>query len=264
MLLSNTVAIITGGARGMGRGIAIKFAEEGCSSVIADVLEAEAKKTVAEVTKRGREAVFVRCDVRDSRQIQNVVDQTINKFGKIDILVCCAGVGAHPTSIEDISEEEWDRVLDINLKGIFLFCKAVVPHMKERRSGKIINVVSLAARSPGNALIHYAASKGGAATFTVGLALEMAPFNVRVNAIHPGVVRTDMVADLAPVGVTDIDAFLKVLAKIVPMQRVGTPEDIASAALFLASDLSSYVTGDELVVGGGMPWSMPSEMVEKK
>ena len=145
MLLSNRVAIITGGARGIGRGIALKFAEEGCSIVIADVLVKEAGKIVEEISQKGGKAIFAQCDVSKSRQVNDMMDQTINRFGKVDILVNNAGIGAGIKSISDISEEEWDRLLGINLKGAFLCCKAVVPHMKEKRYGKIINISSCAA-----------------------------------------------------------------------------------------------------------------------
>jgi len=138
MLLSNRVAIITGGARGIGKGIASKFVEEGCSPVIADILVQEGKKTAEELSKKGREAVFIQCDVTDSRQVQDMVDQVIEKFGKIDILVNDAGVGPLPKPITEVPEAEWDKILDINLKGVFLCCKAVVPHLKKNGYGKII------------------------------------------------------------------------------------------------------------------------------
>lgn len=239
----------------MGRAIALTFADEGCSVVVADIREAEAKETVQDVAKKGRAAVFFRCDVSNINEVQRMVAGAIARFGKVDILVNCAGVGARPTAIGDITEQEWDRVLNINLKGTFFCCQAIVPHMKENRRGKIINISSLAAISPGSASVHYAASKAGVSTLTTGLALEMAPFNVCVNAILPGMIRTDMTADFAPAGVKDIDALTVRLAEGIPMKRMGVPQDIAGAALFLASELSSYVTGDGIIVGGGMPWS---------
>ncbi|MGZ4857608.1 MAG: SDR family NAD(P)-dependent oxidoreductase, partial [Methanobacteriaceae archaeon] len=139
MLLSNRVAIITGGARGIGRGIALKFADEGCSIVISDVLADEAEKTVEEISQKGRETIFLKCDVSNSSQVQDTVDQTISRFGKVDILVNNAGIAGAVKSIVDVSEEEWDRLLAINLKGVFLCCKAVVPYMKKKGYGKIIN-----------------------------------------------------------------------------------------------------------------------------
>lgn len=254
-MLSNRVAIITGGARGIGKGIALKFADEGCSIVIADVLVNEAGKTVEQISQKGREAIFVQCDVSKSRQVQDLVDQTINRFGKVDILVNNAGIAGAVKSIVDVSEEEWDRLLAINLKGVFLCCKAVVPYMKKKGYGKIINISSSAAVAPPAPVIHYSASKTGVLGLTRDLALELAPLNICVNAILPGVIPTDIYDDLQvfPPGVKKEDVFAEMGKMFAPMQRLGTPEDIAGAALFLASDLSAYVTGDRIIVAGGYP-----------
>ena len=253
MLLANRVAIITGGARGIGKGIALKFAVEGCSIVIADVLMPEGEKALGEVSKKGRDGLFIQCDVSDTRQVQDMVERVINKFGKVDILVNNAGIGPLPKSITDISDEEWDRVLAINLKGEFLCCRAVVPHMKEKGYGKIINISSLAAISPPTPNIHYSAAKAGVLGLTLDLALELAPFNICVNAIIPGAIHTDMFEQLIPPGTNKEDFLVELGKKIAPMQRMGTPEDIAGAALFLASELSGYVTGERIIVGGGCP-----------
>jgi NAD(P)-dependent dehydrogenase (short-subunit alcohol dehydrogenase family) len=254
-MLSNRVAIITGGARGIGKGIALKFADEGCAIVIADVLVNEAGKTVEQISQKGREAIFVQCDVSKSRQVQDLVDQTINRFGKVDILVNNAGIAGAVKSIVDVSEEEWDRLLAINLKGVFLCCKAVVPYMKKKGYGKIINISSSAAVAPPAPVIHYSASKTGVLGLTRDLALELAPLNICVNAILPGVIPTDIYDDLQvfPPGVKKEDAFAEMGKMFAPMQRLGTPEDIAGVALFLASDLSAYVTGDRIIVAGGYP-----------
>jgi NAD(P)-dependent dehydrogenase (short-subunit alcohol dehydrogenase family) len=254
MLLSNRVSIITGGARGIGRGIALKFAEEGCSIVLADVIEREAKQTIEEISKKGREGIFLKCDVSDTRQVQDMVDQVIKKFGKIDILVNNAGIGSSPKPIADISVEEWDRVLAINLRGVFLCCKAVVPHMKEKKYGRIINISSLGAISPSQGIHHYSASKAGVMGLTLTLALELAPFGICVNTILPGPIRTEMWDSIIPPGVEDKNDFFEKVGKaITPLQRMGTPEDIGRAALFFASELSGYVTGDRMIVGGGLP-----------
>jgi NAD(P)-dependent dehydrogenase (short-subunit alcohol dehydrogenase family) len=253
MLLEDKVAIITGGARGIGRGIALKFAEEGCSIVIGDVLEKEAEQTVAAVTEKGRQALFVRCDVSDSAHVHHLVEQTINKFAKIDILVNNAGIGPLPKPCSDISEEEWDRVLSINLKGVFLCSRAVVPHMKEKKYGKIINMSSMAAIAPPAPMIFYSSSKAGLLGFTRDLALELAPFNICVNAILPGVIRTYLTDRIIPPGVDEEEFYQGMGEKIAPMGRIGTPEDVAGVALFLASGLSQYVTGDRVIVGGGLP-----------
>jgi NAD(P)-dependent dehydrogenase (short-subunit alcohol dehydrogenase family) len=150
MLLSNRVAVITGAARGIGKGIALRFAEEGCSVAIADLLEKEGRKTAEEISAKSGESLFVKCDVSKSAEVQAMVDQVINRFGKVDILVNNAGIGALPKPFTETPEEEWDRVLAINLKGVFLCCKAAAPHMKNQKYGKIINIASLAAVSPRN------------------------------------------------------------------------------------------------------------------
>ena len=254
MLLKDRVAIITGGSRGMGRAIALRFAEEGCSSVIADLLDKEAEQTVKEVTQKGKKAIYVRCDVTNSNQVKAMVDEAVKKFKKVDIMVNCAGIGKPPKQIGDITEAEYDQVVAVNMKGIFLCLQAIAPHMKKNNYGKIVNIASLAGVVPSAFSIHYAAAKAGALHLSNSFALEMAKYNVCVNAILPGMIRTDMTADFAPPNIPDLDAFMGEMAKGIPLQREGTTDDIASTALFLASDESSYITGDRICVGGGMPW----------
>jgi len=255
VLLAERVAIITGGAKGMGRGIALKFAEEGCSVAIADISMKEANDTIAEVSKRGKEGLAIKCDVTKGEQVRDTVDKVINKFGRVDILVNNAG-GLPPTPpIEDITEEEWDNVLALNLKSDFLFCKFVVPHMKERKYGKIINISSLGAINPPAHAIHYNTAKAGIIGFTFDLACALAPFSIYVNAILPGPIRTSFYDHkIGSMTEKEKDAFFEEIGKNkVPLQRVGTPEDIAGAALFLASELSAFVTGETLLVSGGLP-----------
>jgi len=251
MLLQDRVAVITGGARGMGRAIAVRFAEEGCSSVIADVRDEEAQKTVEMVTEKGKKAIYQHCDVSNSKQVKDMVDKAISEFKKVDIMVCCAGIGKPPKMINDITEEEYDQVVDINMKGIFLCCQAIAPHLKENQYGKVIIISSLAGITPSPASMHYSAAKAGALMISNDFAKEMARFNVNVNAILPGMIRTDMTADFAPPMVKDLDAFMTKMAEGIPLKREGTVDDIASAALFLASEMSSYIAGDRLCVGGG-------------
>ncbi len=253
MLLSDRIAIITGGSRGIGRGIALKFAEEGCQIAIADVLEAEAEETVEKISGKGGKGIFCRCDVSNSAEVQDVVIKILKEFGKIDILINNAGTGGAPKSITEVSEGEWDRLMAINLKGMFLCCKAVVPNMKERRYGKIINISSLGAIAPPVPNIHYSSAKAGVLGLTSDLALELAPFNICVNAILPGAIRSEIWDPLIDPGINPDEFFEEVGKTVAPMQRVGTPEEIAGVALFLASDMSSYVTGDRIIVGGGAP-----------
>jgi cyclopentanol dehydrogenase len=252
MLLKDRVAIIAGGARGMGGAIALKFADEGCASVIADVLDGPGAKTVEEVKKRGRDSIFVHCDVSDSRQVKDMVNRAIVKFKKIDIMVISAGIGTNPTPLEEITDEKWDRVMDINCKGTFLSIQAIAPHMKQNKSGNIICIVSVAGvvGSPFN--WHYHASKAAQLSVARCAAALMAPFDVRVNVIHPGMVLTDMSAVFSGPGVKDVVAHQTAMAQHgIPLRRLGGTEDIARAALFLASDESSYITGDSIFVSGG-------------
>jgi NAD(P)-dependent dehydrogenase (short-subunit alcohol dehydrogenase family) len=267
MLLADRVALITGGAKGMGRGMAIRFAEEGCAVAVADIDVAGAERTAAEVSSRGRKGLALKCDVTDGKQVQETVSKVLSEFGKIDILVNNAG-GMRPTSppIEDITEDEWDRVMALNLKSDFLFCKYVVPHMKERRYGKIINLSSIGAINPPAHVIHYNTAKSGVIGFTLDLAHALAPFNIYVNAILPGPVRTSFYDhSIGSMSEKEKDAFFDAMGKNnVPMRRVGTPDDIAGAALFLASELSSYVTGETLLVSGGLPLGPLRPPTQKK
>jgi len=248
MLLPDRVAIVTGGAKGIGRGVALKFAEEGCSVAIADINLESANETLSEVKKRGREGIAVQCNAADSKQVGDMVNSVVEKFGKIDILVNNAGGLPSTAPVEDMSEEEWDSVVALNLKSGFLFCKNVVPHMKAKRFGKIINISSLGATSPPTSNIHYHSGKAGVLGMTVDLAVDLAPFNINVNAIIPGPIRTEFFGSR----VND-DALFVELGKTVPLGRVGTPDDIAGAALFLASELSSFITGEFINVTGGLP-----------
>lgn len=256
MLLADRVAIITGGAKGIGRGIALKFAQEGCALVIADIDLKNANQTMAQVTQKGGKGIAIICDALDDKQVRATVDKAISQFGKIDILVNNAGgMPAAPKPIEEMPEADWDRVLTLNLKSLFLFSRAVVPHMKKRKYGRIINLSSAAAINPPAHCIHYHTAKMGIIGFTLDLAHTLAPFNICVNVLLPGPVRTDFYDPmLSKLTEKEKDVFFKELGKgDIPLQRTGTPEDVAGAALFLASELASYVTGDTLFVSGGSP-----------
>lgn len=256
MLLADRVAIITGGAKGIGRGIALKFAEEGCSVAIADISLKDANDTLAEVTKRGGEGIAIQCDATNRQQVGATVDKVIDRFGKIDILVNNAGgMPSAPPPLEDITEEDWDRFQELNVKSVFLFSQAVVPHMKKRKYGRIINLSSVGAINPPAHSIHYNTAKAGVLGFTLDLAHALAPFNICVNVILPGPIKTDfwepMIGSLSA---KEKNGFFEELGKgDIPLQRVGTPEDVAGAALFLASELASYITGEALKVSGGSP-----------
>jgi len=254
MLLANKVAVITGGATGMGRAMAYKFAEEGCSIVIADISESLGKNTADEVSKTGGEAIFVRCDVTDNSQVQDMVNTAISKFGKIDILINSAGALGTMWSLEEVTEEDWDRIIDLNLKSVFLCCKAVAPHMKEKKYGRIINISSMGAVSPPRSVVHYHAAKAGVISLTQNLALELVSFNIHVNAIVPGPIRTEYYEPRLE-NMTDAqrEDYFATKGKTTPMQRMGKPEEIAAVALFLATEPSSYITGEAINVAGGLP-----------
>ncbi len=258
MLLKDRVAIITGGAKGMGRSMALKFAEEGCSVAIADIAIKEAEDAIAEIKKKGGEGIAIKCDVTSGQQVSEAVDKVMKKYGKIDILVNNAGAIAPHVPIEDLTEESWDKVLALNLKSDFLFCKYVVPHMKKRKYGKIINLSSIGAVQPPAHEIHYNTAKAGVIGFTTDLANALAPLNINVNCILPGPIRTHFYDhNIGSMTDEQKDAFFTMLGKKVPLQRVGTPEDMAGAALFLASELSAYITGQSLYVAGGLPLLPP-------
>lgn len=255
MLLEGKTALITGGAKGMGRAIALQFAEEGCDVAIADISVKEASDTVAEIEKRGRRGVAIECDVTRIEGVRATVEKTLAVFDRIDILVNNAGglVGISP--IEDMSEEEWDRTHALNLKSDFLFCKFVVPHMKARKSGKILNLSTVGAVSPPGHVAHYNSAKAGVIGLTLDLAFALAPLGINVNAILPGPIRTSFYD--AHIGTWSEDMkdefFRGIGAHSVPMGRVGAPEEIAGAALFLCSRLGSFVTGETILVAGGLP-----------
>jgi NAD(P)-dependent dehydrogenase (short-subunit alcohol dehydrogenase family) len=261
MLLKDRVAIVTGAAMGIGAGIAARFAAEGCAVTVADIADAEGVKTAAEISRKGGRALFVHCDVTDYEQVQEMVRRTIEKFGRIDILVNDAGgvPGLGAESVEGVSIEQWDRIIALNLTSQFLCCKAVIPHMKERKYGKVVNVSSVGAVHPPASLVHYHAAKAGVLGLTVNLALELARQNITVNAILPGPIMTPFWDPVAKAQADREAYFADVAKKEVPMQRMGTPEDVAGAALFLASDLSAYMTGESIFVGGGLPLPVRSD-----
>jgi len=234
--------------------MALKFAEEGCSVVISDISESLGKKTAAQLSKIGGEAIFARCDVTDNSQVQDMVNTAIRKFGKVDILVNNAGALGTMWSLEEVTEEDWDRILDLNLKSVFLCCKAVVPHMKEKKYGRIINMSSMGAVSPPRSVVHYHAAKAGVISLTQNLALELVSFNIHVNAIVPGPIRTEYYEPrLKDMTDAQREAYFAAKGKTTPMQRMGKPEEIAAVALFLATEPSSYITGEAINVAGGLP-----------
>jgi len=257
MLLENRVAIITGGSMGIGKGIALKFAEEGCSIAIIGRTD-RGKKALTDITEKGYKAMFVQCDISDSNQVNDMVNQVINKLGKVDILVNNAALAAIPKPVTDISDEEWATILSVNLTGQFFCARAVLPYMIEKKYGKIINISSLAAVAPLAAEAHYSAAKAGLIGLTIDMAFELAQYNICVNAIIPGITDTEALDTVIPPGQDKHDFLSDQIKNVVPFQRMGTPQDVAGVALFFASELSGFVTGDRVIVAGGSPL-MPIE-----
>jgi len=263
-LLPNKVAIINGAATGMGRSTALLFAEEGCHCVVADIKEEEGKKTAREASERGKESMFVKCDLTDVTQIKHCVDETVKKFGNVDILVGCAGgsipqklnPGERPKrGVANTDEKYYDLMMALNLKGHVFFAKEVAPYMIKQNYGKMVFVSSLGVFSPPGPSIEYHGAKAGIIGLVINLAYELAPHKINVNAILPGPVKTpfwDPVMENVPVDLRS-ETLDKLGEQGTPLGRIGQPEDIANCALFLCSELSSFITGEYISVGGGVP-----------
>lgn len=256
MELKDTVAIVTGAARGIGRGVALELARAGAHVVIADLPSAQAdmEETARLVQAEGVQSLLVHCDVTSESETAALAKTAIERFGRIDVLVNNAGV-ISVAPVAAMSEAQWDRVLDVNLKGAFLCSKAVAPHMMERRAGRIVNMSSQAGRRGAPGLAHYCASKFGIIGFTQALALELAPFNVTVNAVCPGEVdsamwREHLLPALAAArGLSPDEAWTTFVRERAPLGRPQTAEDIGQAVVFLCR--ADNITGEALNVTGG-------------
>jgi NAD(P)-dependent dehydrogenase (short-subunit alcohol dehydrogenase family) len=250
--LAGKVGIVTGSASGFGRTTAVRFAEEGASVVIADLDGDGGAETVRLIADCGSEAELVVTDVSTGAGAAAIVAAAVDRFGGVDVLVNNAGIAQHDVrDTWDCDESVWDRVLQVNLKSVYVCARAAVPHLRERGGGSIVSVSSIAAScSVGGAA--YAASKAGILGFTRQVSHELASSNIRVNAVSPGFMRTPMsTGERAGLSPEQQDAQLEGFARRVPLKRVGSTRDIADAIVYLASDESAYVTGQELVVDGG-------------
>jgi 3-oxoacyl-[acyl-carrier protein] reductase len=246
--LNGKVALVTGASSGIGRATAQALAKNGARVAInfhRNSAGAEAARS--QITADAGSAITVQANVANANEVQSLVQQVVAEFGPIDILVNNAGSLVERLKILELTEERWDEVIDLNLKSAFLCCQAVAGSMMERRTGAIINVSSIAGRN-GGALgsIHYSAAKGGLITFTKGLAKEMAPFGVRVNAVSPGVVDTPYHEQFSS------PEMMKTYAGMIPLGRVGTPPEVGNVISFLASESSSYLVGETIEINGGM------------
>lgn len=251
MRLKDKVSIVTGSGRGIGKAIAERFAQEGAKVVIAerDDVGAEVEASLQAI---GRDAVFIQTDVADSDARQRLVQETMRHYGRIDILVNNAAI-FFPRSIWDMTQEDWRQLLAVNLDAVFFLSQAVAPIMKKQQYGRIINIASVNGWLGAADTAHYNAAKGGVLQVTRCLAVELAPYNIVVNAISPGFIKTRM-SIVGGVDETETEFFQTFYVKHrrIPMGRAGRPEEVASAALFLASDDCQYMTGQMLVVDGGL------------
>ena len=245
--LQDKVAIITGSRRGIGRGIALAFAKEGCKVVVSDYVEdKDGKNTANEIKKLGSDAIFVKADVSKEKDVKNLVGKAVKKFGKLNIMVNNAGIVSFGKA-DTLTEKDWDKVINVNLKGVFFGTKYAAKQMlKQGKGGRIINISSIAGLVGFPGISAYCASKGGVTEFTREAALDYASKGITVNAVNPGVIETDMTK-----GMIEDKETSKNLLENTPVGRFGNPEDIGNAALFLALDESSFITGHNLVVDGG-------------
>ncbi len=246
MLLADRVCLVTGAAskRGIGRATAALFAEHGAKVVVLDLDEESSRLAAAALPGRGHAGFAL--DVADRERCIALIAAVLSEFGRVDVLVNNAGI-TRPTRVMEIGPQEWDLIMDVNLRGTFHMCQAVIPHMRRRRAGAIVNIASVSAQRGGGIFggAHYATSKGGVLALTKALARELAPDNVRVNAVCPSLIDTDITGGALP------EERRRDILAAVPMGRLGTAQEVAGACLFLASDLSTYVTGSEVDVNGG-------------
>jgi len=248
MRLAGKTALITGGASGIGRATALLFASEGAAIVLADMNATDGKQVADEIVQSGGRAVFEPVDVTVAADCLRIVNRAIRDFGRIDILFNNAGIIRRATVL-DLNEEDWDRVMAVNVKSVYLMSRAVIPHM-QKTGGIILNTSSGWGLAGGPKAAVYCASKGAVVLLTKAMAIDHAPQNIRVNCLCPGDTQTAMLREEAHQLGEDHNRFLAEASKR-PLGRTGTPEEIAQAALYLASDMSSFVTGTALVVDGG-------------
>lgn len=245
MRLKEKVAIVTGAGSGIGQSIAYEFANEGAKVVVSDINQETGSKTLEKIIENGGRASFFKCDVSDSAQVGNLVKATMDEFDGVDILVNNAGiVGEGPT--EERTEADFEKIINVNLKSVFLVSKAVLPHMIKKERGKIINVASIAGLVGFEGLAPYCASKGGIIAMSKAMAVEYASKNININVIAPGVIKTEMTKEMLADKQTK-----EWMESATPNARLGQPEDIANGAIYLASPESDFVNGEVLTIDGG-------------
>lgn len=254
MKLFNKIALITGSGSGIGRASAILFSKEGAKISVVDMDQKSGQETIELIKQKGGNAIFIRADVSKASDVEIMIKTTVDIYGRLDILFNNAGIPMSFTPVEDVKEGLWDRIMDVNVKGIFLGCKYAVPIMKKQEGGVIINTASISGVRPRPGLSAYSASKGAVITLTKALAIELAPYKIRVNCINPVATETPMLAKfIEEQGAKGekYEAGRKRFINTIPLGRLAQPEDIAYAVLFLASDEASLATGISFDVDGG-------------
>lgn len=244
MQLAGKVALVTGAAQGIGKAIVLLLARNGADIVVSDINLEKAEETANEVQVIGRKAMAIKVNVADLEDVERMVQTIIEKFGRIDILINNAGI-TRDKLILRMTEEDWDAVLNVNLKGTFNCTKAVIRHMSKQKGGKIVNIASVSGEMGNAGQANYSASKAGVIGLTKTIAREFAQRGINVNAIAPGYIQTPMTDALS-------EKVKEELRRLIPMGRLGQPEDVAQAVLFLVSEASSYITGQVLNVNGGI------------
>lgn len=245
MSLKNKTAIVTGARRGIGKGIALALAKEGCNVVISDIDEKNCEAVAEEVRKLGPKALAVQCDVTKKEEVENLFSKTVEEFGQLDILVNNAGIFPF-VPFAQMKEEDWDKVMNVNLKSIFFCSKEAAKILPE--GGRIVNISSIASFVGFEGLVHYCATKGAINAMIRALALELAPKKITVNAVAPGAI------DTPGAGESATEESKKQTIAMIPLSRMGQPEDIANTVVFLVSEKSEYITGQTIIVDGG--WTL--------
>jgi 3-oxoacyl-[acyl-carrier protein] reductase len=244
MDLKGKVAIVTGAGKGLGWGIAERLARDGASLGIAEIDPQSGREKTEALSRGGREALYIQADVSRWADVESMAKKVVERFGRIDILVNNAGLMGNYYPVVDYPEEEWDRLIDVNLKGTFLCCKAVLPTMIRQRYGKIVSLASVAGKEGNARMPAYSSSKAAVMALTKGIAKEVASFNINVNCVSPALCETDMAKDMTP-------EQRALLVSKIPLGRLGRVEEVAAVVKFLASDESSFVTGQCYDISGG-------------